>query len=67
MNERIFLYVEPGDFGIPVEIYVTETEIIAQYYPSWAKRMRELGKGDQISHENCIDDFCISHWAVEQN
>jgi hypothetical protein len=29
--------------------------------------MIQAGKGVDISRENCIDDWCVIHWAVETN
>jgi len=44
---------------------VSEDDIIEQYWTYWCSRMKEVGKEDLISRENCIVDFCVIHWAVE--
>jgi hypothetical protein len=60
-----YKYVEPGDNNEPVEVILTEKEILDFYYDYWSMSMDRIGKNDEISKENCIIDFCIVHWAVE--
>lgn len=70
--ERKFQFVEPN-WGSPdpfaiensVMITVSRSWIISTYFKYWAKRMNHVGKVDQITYENCIDDFCVVHWAIE--
>lgn len=45
--------------------YLTEEDILAQYYPHWQQQMTKVGKADQISPEGCIEDFVAVHWAEE--
>ena len=47
------------------EYYITEAQIIEQYFPYWSKMMGKAGKKTLISYKNCIEDFCIIHWAWE--
>ena len=49
------------------EHIITEDEIITQYYPYWCNQMKKVGKGNEISIENCIEDFLTIHWAWEIN
>ncbi len=57
---RTFLYCDPdGDH------YITDEQIIREYYPYWAGRMLSVGKILMATQENCIDDFCVGHWATE--
>jgi hypothetical protein len=44
---------------------ITDAEIIRDYFPYWSGKMKEVGKEDLINHANCIDDFCVLHWASE--
>lgn len=68
---RTFAWLEPDfdDDGTPrdepLEITCTEAEIIENYYPHWCDNMRRVGKGDQLSHAHCIEDFIVVHWARE--
>lgn len=57
---RVFKYQDPsGTYEI------TEEEIKTQYFPYWKERMEKVGKGEQATFENCIDDFIVVHWAEE--
>ena len=47
------------------EHVITEEEIMRDFFPDWAKGMKERGKGDLVSKENCIQDYCVVHWAHE--
>ena len=47
------------------EYVLSEDEIIAEYWDYWSGRMKEVGKEDMISRENCINDWIIVNWAVE--
>lgn len=63
---RVFVYVEQTDkFGAWRYASVSEREILTTYWPYWAQRMRDMGRADLISHENCIADFVTVHWAWE--
>jgi hypothetical protein len=44
---------------------ISELQILEQYFEYWSKRMQEVGKDSEISPQNCIDDFCVIHWAWE--
>lgn len=64
---KFYSYIEPDEeCGHKINI-VSEKEIIETYWPSWLTRMEEVfGKGHpNITHEHCIDDFVMVHWANE--
>lgn len=68
-------YIEPRDpvnnDWSPVEIVRTENEILAEYYPTWARNMarvndarRESGQAEyQITPDSCIEDWVAVNWA----
>lgn len=63
---RLFRYNEPGGVGhSDVEVTLTEQEILDTYFPFWSEQMKRVDKEDAISYENCIEDFCVVHWAWE--
>lgn len=63
---RKWKYIEPGDDGItPVEHILTDEEILKQYRAYWTERMCIVGKANEISEENCIQDWVVIHWAEE--
>jgi hypothetical protein len=43
----------------------TENDIIRDYFPYWADCMEKVGKFDQISIKNCIEDWIMLNWAWE--
>jgi len=50
------------------EIYVksvtmSDQEILDYYWDYWSSKMLAEGPNDMCTVENCIDDFCIIHWA----
>lgn len=55
----------PGEFGQNVLETYTEDQAVASYIKYWSMRMIEAGKGDQISRENCLEDWKTVYWAVE--
>lgn len=58
---RTFLYADMDG-----EHTITAADIIKEYFPYWQEQMKKVGKEDMISHERCIEDFCVVHWATEQ-
>lgn len=62
-------YIEPGPDGItPVERIITNAEIIDEYFIHWFDMMRKAGKPyEQITEQNCIEDFVVVHWAERVN
>lgn len=64
-RSRRWAYIEPASQGDhrPIEYILSEDEILRQYYPIWRDSMIAIGKVDQISEENCIEDWVVTHWA----
>lgn len=63
---RWFRYSEfDGETGR--DVIISEKEIIETYYAYWVDQMVRVSKEDMINHQNCIEDFCVIHWAVEVN
>ncbi len=44
-------------------VTMTEREILRQYYEYWRAGMVRIGKLDDITPENCIQDWVVVHWA----
>lgn len=62
---KTFRYDEPDENGSNIAVTVTEDEIIDRYWDFWCEAMKKVDKGHLISRENCIEDFCVIHWAWE--
>jgi hypothetical protein len=68
---KYYSYNEPGDPECKTNVVVTlsEDEIIEQYWGYWYGRMcTKYGKEKvdvDYNKQDCIDDFCIIHWAWE--
>jgi hypothetical protein len=60
---RWFRWLEPGVDGEPLTLEASEAEILENYFPYWCDQMRKVGKGNQISHAACVEDFTVVHWA----
>ena len=65
MSERYWTIVFPGEHGQHVQETWSEDQIIASYYKYWSIKMIASGHDDDISRENCIDDWCVVHWAQQ--
>ena len=57
----------PDENDIDVVETLSEDEIIKQYWPYWYGKMCEkFGKehvDENYSHQDCIDDWTVVHWA----
>ena len=62
---RHFRWNEPGEKGETLVIDATDDEILEHYFPYWCDQMRQVGKGDKINTEACLEDFVAVHWAWE--
>ncbi len=60
---KYWTYVEPGKEGKEEYRTLSEKRILADYFPYWSKRMREVGREHLITKQNCIDDWVTLHWA----
>ena len=67
MAVRYFRYLEPADpeqgNWEPVELVISETEILEDYWPWWSQKMLALGR--EPTQEDCIRDFLAVNWADE--
>ena len=63
---RYWIYCEPASETCvePVWTILSDKAILAQYLGYWTQRMTQAGKSDQITDENCIQDWAATHWAV---
>ena len=44
-------------------VTMTEREILREYYEYWRGQMVRVGKLDDITPENCIQDWVVVNWA----
>jgi hypothetical protein len=42
---------------------ISEQDIIKEFFPDWEKDMISVGREDEISHENCIQDWVLYYQA----
>jgi hypothetical protein len=62
-----YTYVEPDENNRPVYVTMSEDEILAEYWDSWRSRMivkfGEEHFNATYSRHECIEDWCVIHWA----
>ena len=65
---KYYSYIEPdeNDDSNAIKIIMTEHEIVEQYWSHWYSKMKELGRDKEATVEQCIEDFCVEHWATEE-
>ena len=44
-------------------VTMSDQEILDYYWDYRSSKMLAEGPNDMCTFENCIDDFCIIHWA----
>ena len=44
---------------------MSEVDILNTYWEYWSMQMEKVGKYEDINPKNCIEDFCVIHWAWE--
>jgi hypothetical protein len=44
---------------------ITEEEIKELYFPYYKSNMNKIGKGNEATFENCLEDFKVINWAYE--
>jgi len=64
---KYYMYYELVPQGEDPVRVISEKGIIDSYYEEWCEAVKRTGKLYNISEQNCIDDWCISHWAIEVN
>ena len=42
---------------------ISEKDIIKDYFPEWERDMKSMGREDEISYENCIQEWVIYYQA----
>ena len=72
---RYYTYVEPrdpekGDWSTEY-ITVSEETILKEYWDYWYGRMCEVHGKEHVDAnygpEECIEDWCTVHWAIESD
>ena len=65
MRYWTFVEMDTNTLGEMYTKWVTmsDQEILDYYWNYWYDKMNEHGPNDMATVENCIDDFCIVHWA----
>lgn len=62
---KYYSIVFPGEFGQHVQETWSEDQIIKSYYTHWSTKMIQNVEDPDLSRENCIEDWCVVHWAME--
>jgi hypothetical protein len=62
---KYYTIVFPGEFGQHVQETWNREQILKAYWKSWNVKMFQSGHGDEVSEDNCISDWVITHWAQE--
>lgn len=65
INMKYWTIAFPGERGQNVVETWSEKQILDSYFPYWCEMMVKSGKGDFVNEADCIDDWCVVHWAVE--
>lgn len=62
-----YRYVEPDENDQVKEVILSEDDILKEYWEFWSRKMAEKFGPDYelITTENCIEDWLVSHWAIE--
>ncbi len=62
-----YKFIQPAGDDQVEEIIFNEEEIVKDYWEFWSRKMIEkYGQGHElITETNCIDGWCVTHWAVE--
>lgn len=62
---KYYTIVFPGEQGQHVQETWSTEQILKSYYPYWCGMMIQNVAAPDLSEVNCIDDWCIVHWATE--
>lgn len=68
MDLKYYTYVEPGENDEPVYHTLSEVEILEQYFPYWNEQMiKKFGANyiQKYNFDDCVQDWCVVHWAWE--
>lgn len=58
VSEPTYLIQEPDGTRM-----ITRSEILRVFFPWWSEQMTRIGKADQISEDECVQDYVTTHWA----
>lgn len=65
---KYYSFSEPGENDLQfVKTVMSEKEILDEYWNYWTDRMKQGGFANQISKERCIEDWCMIHWASQED
>ena len=59
-----YVYPSDGHYNYGVETY-SDDDIINEYWDYWKDKMICQELEEEISRENCIDDWVVINWAFE--
>lgn len=62
---KYWTIVFPGEHGQHVQETWSEDQILKSYYPYWCSMMIQNVAAPDLCEKNCIDDWCVVHWAME--
>jgi hypothetical protein len=62
---KYYTIVFPGEHGQHVQETWSTDQILKSYYPYWCGMMIQNVAAPDLNELNCIDDWCIVHWAQE--
>lgn len=61
---KYYSTIHPDENGNVIEEIWSEQDILDHYWEYWYEKMVLAGKRDNISLENCIEDWIVVNWAV---
>jgi hypothetical protein len=61
---KYWKYVNDDVGGFEYSV-ISEAEIIRDFYPEWKQVMQEMGREDEISHDNCIQEW-VAYYSAWQ-
>jgi hypothetical protein len=66
---RYYSYTVPDDDeSLEATKYIYSTdEILGEYWDFWTDKMRAAGRSHLINKDTCVDDWCSTHWATEED
>jgi hypothetical protein len=62
---KYYTIVFPGEHGQHVQETWSEEQIIRTYYPYWATKVLQNNPTVTLDRDQCIEDWCVVHWAME--
>lgn len=63
---RVWVYIEPGEGGLPMYHFISDRGILATRYRRWCEMMVRAGERfAELTEANCIADFVVIHWAAD--